>query len=75
MRPASCSTSQTGPCDSGRSETPNATDRYELRVAIATAMIRWLLGPSYPVLHFQIKRIGKFRKCRPIAFDDLPSAG
>ena len=75
MRPAHCSTTQTGSCDSGRSGIPNATDRYELRVAIATAMIRWLLGPSCPVLHFQIKRIGEFRKCRPIAFNDLPSAG
>ena len=75
MRPAHCSTSQTGRCDSGPSEIPNATARYELRVAIATAMIRWLLGSSCPVLPFQIKRIGEFRKCRPIAFNDLPSAG
>ena len=75
MRSGSCSTSQTGPRDSGPSEISNDTDRYELRVAIATAMIRWLLGPSCPVLHFQIQRIGEFRKCRFIAFNDLPGAG
>ena len=75
MRPNSCSTSQTGPCDSGPSGIPNATDRYGLRVAIATATIRGLVGSNCRVLHFQIKRIGEFRKCRPIAFNDLPSAG